>query len=118
MWTVSTRYSLQSGFRRQYMSDIRTLLFIDNNPAHAEAIRLALLATKDGPFHAEWDSTLSHSLERLRKNGVWAIFANLYLPDSQGLDTLDKLAHAAPGIPILVFAGADDEHIVTEVLRR
>ena len=34
------------------MTDIRNLLLIDKNPAHAEAFREALLNAKDGPFHA------------------------------------------------------------------
>ena len=49
---------------------------------------------------------------------VWAIFANTSLPDSQGLDTIDKLIQAAPGVPILVLGGAEDEGLCREALRR
>ena len=99
------------------MSDIRSLLLIDNDPAHAEVFRAALLAANDGPFQAEWVRTLSQGVERLREKGIWAIFANLSLPDSQGLDTFDKLLQAAPGVPTLVLAGVEDEDIATEALR-
>jgi diguanylate cyclase (GGDEF)-like protein/PAS domain S-box-containing protein len=100
------------------MTDIPNLLLIDENPAHAEAFREALDNSKDGPFHSEWVQTLSQSVERLRHKTIWAIFASLSLPDSQGLDTIDKLLQAAPGVPILVMGGAEDEDLSTEALRR
>src|ERR1700694_4273332 len=100
------------------MADIRNLLLIDENPAHAEAFREALLNAKDGPFHCEWVQTLSQSMERLREKTIWAVFASLSLPDSQGLDTIDRLLQAAPSVPILVMGGAQDEDLSTEALRR
>ena len=100
------------------MAQIRNLLLIDKNPAHAELFRAALLNTNEGPFHDEWVQTLSQAVERLRENTVWAIFANTSLPDSQGLDTIDQLIQAAPGVPILVLAGAEHEDLCTEALRR
>src|SRR6202049_1505632 len=100
------------------MADIRNLLLIDENPAHAEAFREALLIAKDGPFHGEWVQTLSQSVERLREGKIWAIFASLSPPESQGLDTIDKLLQVAPGVPILVMGGAADEDLSTEALRR
>ena len=100
------------------MTEIRNLLLIDENPAHAEAFREALLNAKDGPFQYEWVQTLSQSVERLREKTIWAVFASLSLPDSQGLDAIDKLLQVAPGVPILVMGGAADEDLSTEALRR
>src|ERR1700681_2788989 len=100
------------------MTETRNLLLIDENPTHAEAFREALLNAKDGPFHGEWVQTLAQSVERLREKTIWAIFASLSLPDSQGLDTIDRLLQAAPGVPILVMGGAEDEDLSTEALRR
>jgi diguanylate cyclase (GGDEF)-like protein/PAS domain S-box-containing protein len=100
------------------MAETRNLLLIDKNPAHAELFRAALLNTNEGPFHDEWVQTLSQAVERLREKPIWAIFANTSLPDSQGLDTIDQLIQAAPGVPILVLAGAEHEDLCTEALRR
>src|SRR5579862_2789530 len=100
------------------MADVRFLLFVDDNPAHADAFREALLTAKGGPFQGECVQTLSHGLERLREKTVWAIFVSLALPDSQGLDTIDKLLQEAPGVPMLVMGGVQDEDISTEALRR
>src|ERR1700693_1723461 len=100
------------------MTGIRKLLLIDDNPAHAEALREALLHAKDGPYHLKWVHTLSQSVEPLSEKTIWAVFASLSLPDSQGLDTIDKLLCAAPGVPILVMGCAGDEDLSTEALRR
>src|SRR6202521_4478301 len=100
------------------MADIRNLLLIDENPTHAEAFREALLNAKDGPFHCERAQTLSQGVERLREKTIWAIFASLSLPDSQGPDMIDRLLQAAPSVPILVMGGAQDEDLSTEALRR
>ena len=99
------------------MADIRGLLLIDNNPVHAEVLQETVLNAKDGPFQVEWVRSLSLGMERLSKKGIWAIFANLSLPDSQGLDTLDKLLQVAPSIPILVLSGVEDDDIAMGALR-
>jgi diguanylate cyclase (GGDEF)-like protein/PAS domain S-box-containing protein len=100
------------------MTDKRTLLLIDNNPAHAEVFRQALRSSKEGPFQGEFATTLSQGLDRLHEKRILAIFANLSLPDSQGLDTFDKLLQAAPGVPALVLCGAQQEGIAVEAMRR
>src|ERR1019366_9010772 len=100
------------------MTDIRNLLLIDENATHAEDFREALHTAKDGPYHLDWVQTLSQSVERVREKSVWAIFVSLSLPDSQGLDTIDKLLQVAPGVPILVMGGTGDEDLSTEALRR
>src|ERR1700730_5726349 len=100
------------------MTEKRTVLLIDNNPAHAEALREALLAAKEGPFQGEFVTTLAEGLESLQKQDIWSIFANLSLPDSQGLNTFDKLREAAPSVPALILAGADQDDIATEAMER
>src|SRR6266478_6363171 len=67
------------------------ILLIDDDATHAKAFEDALIARGDGPSNIEWVRTLSSGLERLAHKGVWAIFLNLFLPDSWGLRTLDRL---------------------------
>jgi FixJ family two-component response regulator len=40
------------------------------------------------------------------------------LPDSQGLDSLAKVCARAPGIPVVVLAGVDDEDMALEAVRQ
>src|ERR1700730_18605658 len=85
------------------------VLLIEDNSADAKLIREALTDKRFGPFQIEWVKNLSDGLERLSKGGIEAVLADLLLPDSQGIKTLDRILLAAPGVPILVVSGLDDE---------
>src|ERR1039458_1648379 len=87
------------------------ILLIDDDPFHAKAFEDALIAAGDDPSNFKWVRTLSSGLERLAHNGAWAIFLNLFLPDSRGVDTLDRLLSVSSATPVVVLGGADDEEI-------
>src|SRR6202140_593520 len=88
-----------------------SILLIDDDPSHANAFDEAMIAAGDGPSNFEWVRTLSSGLERLAHKGQWAIFLNLSLPDSSGIDTLDRLLSVSPTAPIVVLAGEDGEEV-------
>ena len=92
------------------------ILLIDDDPSHAKAFEEALIAAGDGPSNFEWVRTLSSGLERLAKKGLWAIFLNLLLPDSRGIETLDRLLSANSTAPILVLGGANDDELCKTAL--
>jgi len=100
------------------VTEMRNLLLIDSDPSHAKIFREALHCATDGPFAGECVRTLAAGIERLRKRCIWAVFLNLSLPDSQGLQTFLKLSLAAPDVPTLVLGGAQDEQIALEALRQ
>ena len=102
----------------QAVTERRTLLLIDNNPEHADVFLAAVSNAGNGPFFGEWARTFAEGLERLKGPRIWAVFVSLSLPDSQGLETYDRLAERAPGVPILVLGGTDEETVSEEALRR
>src|ERR1700681_1058194 len=87
------------------------LLLIDDDPCHARAFEEALIATPNGPSTFEWVRTLASGLERLADKKVWAIFLNLFLPDSLGIHTLDRILSGASTTPVVVLGGVGDEEI-------
>jgi diguanylate cyclase (GGDEF)-like protein/PAS domain S-box-containing protein len=87
------------------------ILLIDDDPCHAKAFEEALITTGSDPTNLEWVRTLSSSLERLAHKDVWAIFLNLFLPDSRGIDTLNRLLSVTSTTPVVVLGGTDDEDI-------
>jgi diguanylate cyclase (GGDEF)-like protein/PAS domain S-box-containing protein len=87
------------------------LLLIDDNPSHAKAFEEALIAAGDSPWNFEWVRTLSSGLESLAHKRKWAVFLNLFLPDSRGVDTLDKLLSVTSATSVVVLGGADDEEL-------
>jgi len=63
----------------------------------------------------------SDAIERLGSPEVAdiaAVVVDLFLPDSQGIETFDKLFRALPHIPILVLSRLRDEDIARHALRR
>lgn len=87
----------------------QNLLLIDDDPSHAEALKAALIHIVDPPSKFEWVRTLSDGLDRRNHQGVWAIFLNLSLPDSQGADTFDRLRSLDTTTPIVVLGGVNEE---------
>ncbi len=94
------------------------LLLIENDAAYAGLIQSGLGDGRGGPFAVEWVRRLSDGLERLGKGGIGAIFTDLFLPDSRGVETLDKLLLAAPQIPIAVICSLDDGDIASQSVKR
>jgi diguanylate cyclase (GGDEF)-like protein/PAS domain S-box-containing protein len=93
------------------------ILLIENDPALADEIRAALAAAGSGAFEVKWVRQLSEGLERLRKRGIDAVLLELSLPDSQGIETFDKLFAAAPDVPILIL-GNGNEALAKEAVGR
>jgi diguanylate cyclase (GGDEF)-like protein/PAS domain S-box-containing protein len=94
------------------------VLLIEDDPAVARACQEALADASDGPFIVEWARRLSDGLERLSKGGIAAVLLDLFLPDSQGINTFGMLTLAAPCVPILVLGGLGDEDIAKEAVNR
>jgi diguanylate cyclase (GGDEF)-like protein/PAS domain S-box-containing protein len=93
-----------------------TILLIQNDPAAAGRIGVALAAGDAGSFEVEWLRQLSHGIERLSKKGIAAVLLDLSLPDSEGVATFDKLFAASPDIPILILAGNASEVLAKEAV--
>ena len=49
---------------------------------------------------------------------ISAVLVDLFLPDSQGIETFDRLFLAAPNIPILVLSASSDEDIAKVAVQR
>jgi PAS domain S-box-containing protein len=94
------------------------VLLLTDDSEDADILRSVLAAAKDGPFAIEWVRRLADALERVRRGGVDIIFADLFLPDSQGIETFDKLFSAARYVPIMTLSPADSEHVAIEAVQR
>ncbi len=87
------------------------VLLIEDSPAVARLIRKMLTSERYALFDLEVASKLSSGLERLADGGIDAVLLDLGLPDSQGLDTLGRVCAEAPGMPVVVLTGLDDEKL-------
>ncbi len=92
------------------------ILVITDNAEDAQTLQNALCKATDGPFKIEWKRTLSESIERIAESEVDAILVDLGLPDSEGIETFDRLFAAAPHTPIMTLCADDDEPLAVEMV--
>ncbi len=98
------------------MERIKVLL-IEDNPPDAVFIEEMLAEAKDFSFDVEWKEKLSIGLERLAKKGIDVVLLDLNLPDSRGFNTFTRTLAEAPGIPIIILTGLDDETLAIRAVR-
>lgn len=104
----------------------QTILLIQDDAADARAVWDAL-ANSGGEFFAiEWVRSCSEGLERLarakdsqqRSNGIAAVMLDLFLADSRGIATFDRVFEADPLVPILVLISANAEEVAELAVQR
>jgi diguanylate cyclase (GGDEF)-like protein/PAS domain S-box-containing protein len=98
-----------------------TVLLIHGDGAKAKVVKDALLNSIDGFFVVEWVETCSESLRRLRRDGkerIAAVLVNLFLSDSQGVETFDRIFQTSPDIPILVLSTHEHENAAKLAVQR
>jgi DNA-binding response OmpR family regulator len=99
------------------MSQPLALLLVEDNPADADLIREMLTSSGPVTFDVETASRLSDAVTCVRGRHFDLILLDLGLPDSQGLGTFNALKDAAPGMPIVVLTGNDDQELATRAVR-
>ena len=85
------------------------ILLVEHNPGDARLLR-EMLADPDGArFELTHVVQLGDAFVRLDAEHFDAVLLDLSLPDSVGLETLTRTHTHAPGAPIIVLTGLDDE---------
>jgi diguanylate cyclase (GGDEF)-like protein/PAS domain S-box-containing protein len=99
----------------------QTVLLIHGDGAKAKVVKDALLNSTDGFFVVEWVETCSESLRRLRRDGkerITAVLVNLFLSDSQGVETFDRIFQLSPDASILVLSSVEHENSAKLAVQR
>jgi signal transduction histidine kinase/CheY-like chemotaxis protein len=91
------------------------VLLVEDNDDDALLIRETLSETA---LEIERAERLSTALERLATGGLDAVLLDLSLPDAYGLDTIDRVLSQAPGVPIVVLTGLNDEVAAVKAVER
>ncbi len=97
-------------------SPLRVLL-VEDNEAEAFLLRESIDRVPNPPevLHAE---SLDRALDCLGRTRVDAVLLDLELPDSGGLETLDRVYAAADSVPIIILTGREDDELGVEAVRR
>jgi diguanylate cyclase (GGDEF)-like protein/PAS domain S-box-containing protein len=97
---------------------VSRILLVQEDRADAEVIREALANSQDLIFRVKWVQHCREAVEQLSpaaigsqtaKQGADAILLDLFLADSQGTATFDRLFAVAAHIPILILTTPEQE---------
>ena len=96
---------------------IKTLLLVEDNPGDARLIREML--NEEGSLNTQLTHVecMSDAETHLAKHAVDIILFDLGLPDAQGLEAIRRAHAAAPGVPVVVLTGLDDESMAVQALQ-
>lgn len=87
-----------------------TLLIVDDDTVDVALLRDQLSTVRRSPpFRVESVGRLADALRRVRSRDVDVILLDLGLPDSSGLDGVERLCSQAPEVPVVVLTGQQDE---------
>ncbi|MBY0493206.1 MAG: response regulator [Cyanobacteria bacterium] len=98
------------------MADLIQVLLVEDNTAYSAFVNDAL-ATAEGDFHITTTDSLRHAVESLTSRTFSVVLLDLNLPDSDGLETLNRIQQAAAGMPIVVLSGVLDEDLAVAALQ-
>jgi diguanylate cyclase (GGDEF)-like protein/PAS domain S-box-containing protein len=94
------------------------LLLVEDNPGD---VRLFKEYLKRSPhpedFQLDCDSSVKDCLKRLNHDPMDLVLLDLSLPDGAGLDTLQRVHHEKPEIPIIILTGNQDSSLAIESLQ-
>lgn len=94
------------------------VLVVEDDPEDVDLIHDLMEEAEGGAFHVDTAPRLSAALEAVRTGLPDVVLLDLGLPDSAGLESLDRLSAAAPKMPIVVLTGLEDENAAVEAVRR
>jgi len=93
------------------------ILLVEDSPLDAALLQENILLDGARISCVRVVQSLHEAAEHLKNNAVDAVLLDLSLPDSSGLDTVSQIERIAPGLPVVVLTGVDDENIGMEAVR-
>ena len=100
------------------MSDFpKQVLLIEDNPGDADLVRLRLT---EGKNHVDVScvNRLSDGLASIENMQPAVVLLDLNLPDSHGSETFRKILDKAPGVPVVILSGQEDEALAMKAIHQ
>jgi PleD family two-component response regulator len=97
------------------MKSIKTILLVEDNPG--DACLLQEMLKENETLNIELVTCMSEAETSLAAGTIDIALLDLGLPDAQGLEAIRRAHAAAPGVPLVVLTGLDDESLAAEALQ-
>jgi diguanylate cyclase (GGDEF)-like protein len=97
---------------------VKTVLLVEDNPGDARL--LGKIFNEEGSHSTKLTRVdcMSAAETHLAEHAVDIILLDLGLPDAQGLEAIQRAHAAAPGVPLVVLTGLDDELLAVQALQQ
>ena len=96
---------------------IKVMLLIEDNPGDARLIQEMFQEQGSQNIELKHVECMKDAEMLLAASSVDIILLDLGLPDVQGLDAVRRSRKAAPGIPLVVLSGMDDESMAVQAMQ-
>jgi signal transduction histidine kinase len=93
------------------------VLVVEDNAGDARLLREMFSTEKPGSFEVTHLLRMSEALIHLAKGATDIVLLDMGLPDGHGLDTVRRARAVAPGVPVIVLTGLDDEALAAQAMR-
>jgi len=99
-------------------TSVLRVLLVEDNEADAVLFKHILADAGGMRFDVAHAELMAEARELLGSRPFDVVLLDLSLPDSRGLDTVEQANATAPGLPIVVLTGLDDEDTGVEAVRK
>jgi signal transduction histidine kinase len=93
------------------------VLIVEDNAGDARLLREMFSKESPGSFALTHILRMQEAEAHLAKGGVDILLLDMGLPDGHGLDTVRRARLVAPGVPMIVLTGLDDELLAAEAMK-
>lgn len=114
--TLQSASEAHSPLERSLSTKSMDVLLVEDSPGDARLLEENLKEFPSAQVILSRVETIEQALEALMVHEYEAVLLDLSLPDSFGMDTLERVHAAAPHVPIVVLTGWQDEQAGLEAL--
>ncbi|WP_420130454.1 ATP-binding protein [Longimicrobium sp.] len=93
------------------------ILLVEDNPGDARLLGFTLQEAQSLRFELAHAARLSEAMERVAEGPADVVLLDLSLPDAHGMETVTRMLHAAPDVPIIVLTGLADETVAVHAVQ-
>lgn len=94
----------------------KEILLIEDNEADAMIFEEMLESISAPKFNLQWKDSLKGGINFLKSNHIDLILLDLSLPESSGLETLQKIINVTPLTPLIILTGSEDSELPHKAL--
>ncbi len=93
------------------------VLYAEDNPYDVRLVEILIKGQREQTVHLESAPNLEDALKVLEQGRVDVLLLDLTLPDSRGIDTIERVIRASLEVPIVVLTGFRDQELGVRALR-